>query len=128
MVPQGGVAKSQNGGIELIAGAMIDYFVPQDGNTDLRSSTNALLDSLQKGDPDLRVERTEQMQVGGRPALFTRLTTRSSYRQDPEQIVYFFSVVRPAGLWTMAMAYPRSQFGGAEQTLKQILESVEFEQ
>ena len=127
LVPQGGVAKSQNGGIELIAGAMIDYFVPENGNVELRASTNALLDSLRKGDPALRVERTEQVQVGGKPGLFTRLTTRSSYPQDPEQIVYFYSVVRPVGLWTMALAYPRSRFGEAEQRLMQILESVAFE-
>jgi shikimate kinase len=31
MIPQGGVNKGQGGGVELINGAMIDYYVPQAG-------------------------------------------------------------------------------------------------
>ncbi len=31
LIPQGGVAKDQSGGVELLSGAMIDYYVPQTG-------------------------------------------------------------------------------------------------
>ena len=34
LVPQGGAAKSQPGGIDLIASAMIDYYAPSGGNPD----------------------------------------------------------------------------------------------
>ena len=37
--------------------------------------------------------------------MLTHLTTRTSYAKDPEQVVELYSVVRPAGLWTLALAF-----------------------
>jgi hypothetical protein len=48
LVPQGGAAKSQPGGIDLIAGAMINYYAPSGGNPELEAATKALL-QLQQG-------------------------------------------------------------------------------
>jgi hypothetical protein len=125
IVPDGGAAKSQSGGIELIAGAMIDYYVPS-GGTELEAATRALLESLQKSDPQMKIARTDSATVGGKAAKLTRLTTRTSYSQDPEQVVHLYSVARPAGLWTLALAFPKSRFAEAEPVFRQILQTVAF--
>ena len=126
IVPQGGAAKTQQGGIELIAGAMVDYYTPPGGSEDLQAATKALLESLQKGDTDLKIGNTEAVTIGGQPGVLTRLTTRTSYREDPEQVVHLYSVVRPAGLWTLAVAAPKSRFGEGEPVFRQIVQTVAF--
>ena len=126
IVPEGGVAKNQQGGVELIAGAMIDYYTPPSGTEELEAATKALRQSLQKGDSNLKVANAEAVTVGGKPGMLTRLTTRTSYSQDPEQIVQLYSVVRPAGLWTLALAAPKSRVAEGEQIFRQILQSVAF--
>jgi Zn-dependent protease with chaperone function len=126
IVPEGGVTKTQQGGIELIAGAMIDYYTPPGGSEGLDAATKALLQSLQKGDTNLKIEKTEPVSVGSKAGMLTRLTTRTSYSQDPEQMVHLYSVLRPAGLWTLALAVPKSQFAKGEPLLRQILQTVAF--
>ena len=58
--------------------------------------------------------------------MLTWFMTKASYAQDPEQVVYFYSVVRPAGLWTLALAAPKSKFAEGEPIFRQILQSVAF--
>jgi Zn-dependent protease with chaperone function len=126
IVPQGGVTKTQKGGIELLAGAMIDYYAPPGGNEGLQAATKALLQSLQQGDLNLKIGNTEPVSVGGKAGLVTRLATRTSYPQDPEQVVHLYSVVRPAGLWILSLALPKSRFAEGEPILRQILQTVAF--
>jgi Zn-dependent protease with chaperone function len=126
LVPQGGAVKGQNGGVELIAGAMIDYYSPPGASEELESATKALLQSLQKGDPNLKMGATESATIGGKSAKLTRLSTRTSYSQDPEQVVHLYSVARPAGLWTLALAVPKSRFAEAEPVFRKIVETVAF--
>jgi len=126
VVPQGGATKTQQGGIELIAGAMFDYFEPPAGSEDLGAATKVLLESLQRGDPNVKIGKTEPVNVGGKPGMLTYLTTRTSYAKDPEQVVQLYSVVRPAGLWTLVLAFPKSMSAQGEPILRQVLQTVAF--
>jgi hypothetical protein len=126
LVPQGGAVKSQSGGVELIAGAMIDYYSPSGGSQELEAATKALLQSLQKSDPNLKIGTTESVKIGGKAAQLTSFSTRTSYSQDPEQVVQLYSVARPAGLWTLALAVPKSKFAEAEPVFRRIVETVAF--
>jgi Zn-dependent protease with chaperone function len=126
IVPQGGATKTPKGGIELIAGAMIDYYAPAGASQELEAATKALLQSLQQGDANARVGKIEKVSVGGKPGMLAHLTTRTSYAQDPEQIVKLYSVIRPAGLWTLALAVPKSRLAEGEPILLQILQTVAF--
>jgi beta-barrel assembly-enhancing protease len=128
MVPQGGVAKGQNGGVELINGAMIDYYVPQAGasTANLDASTKEFLDGLQKGDPNLKADKPQRVQVGNRTALKTRLTTKTSVQQDPDQVVYLYTVARESGLWYSALAGQKSKMTDLEPTFTQMINSVQF--
>ena len=60
LVPQGGATKNQQGGIELIAGAMIDYQPSSGTSQELAAATKGLLESLQKGDPNIKLGGTSR--------------------------------------------------------------------
>src|SRR5215471_6455046 len=83
IVPQGGVAQTQNSGVELLAGAMIDYYVPQGGSASVKldTTTKEFVDALQKDDKSLHAGQSEHAQLGGHPGLMTRITTKTSYQQ-----------------------------------------------
>jgi hypothetical protein len=122
----GGAKQSQNGGAELIFGGLVDYSPSPGDKRDLKSETTALLQALQKGDQNLKIEHTASATVGGKQALLTRLKTRSSYPQDPNQVVQLYTVVRPAGLWTFALAAPVSLLDKAEPIFQQMIQTVKF--
>ena len=126
IVPQGGATRNQQGGVELIAGAMIDYYAPAGGSEGLEAATKALLQSIQKGDPDAKIGNTEKVSVGGKAGMLARLTTRTSYAKDPEQVIHLYSVVRQAGLWTLALAFPKSMSADGEKIFGQIVQTVAF--
>ncbi len=128
IVPQGGVAKDQNGGAELLTGAMIDYYVPKAGasTVNLTASTKEFLDSLAQGDSNLKAEKSEQVKVGGKEALRTRLTTKTSLQQEPGQVVYLYTVPRQAGLWYLVLATQPSKLTDFDPLVKQVVGTVQF--
>jgi hypothetical protein len=128
LAPQGGAAQGQGGEIELILGAMVDYYVPQGGAAavNLESSTKAFLEALRNGDQNLRWGTSDRVTVGGQPALMTRLTTRTSLQQEPEQVVYLHTVAREAGLWYLVLAAPPSRLGELDPVFRQIVATVQF--
>jgi beta-barrel assembly-enhancing protease len=126
IVPEGGVVQQPSGGVELIAGAMIDYYQLHGGSTNLQAATSEYLQSLKQGDQNMHVDNTQSTQVGGKPALVTKLTTRTSFQQDPNQVVYLYTVAREEGLWNLALAAPQSKWSEAEPVLQQIAKTVQF--
>jgi beta-barrel assembly-enhancing protease len=128
VVPQGGAAQNQSGGVELLAGGMFDYYVPQAGAAAVKldASTREFLDGLRKGDANLRAGQPDRAQVGGRPALLTRMTTRTSSTQEPDQAILLYTVQREAGLWYVVLAAPQSRAGEFDPIFKQMIETVQF--
>ncbi len=128
MVPQGGAVNGQNGGTELINGAMVDYYVPQAGAsaTKLEASTKEFLDSMQKSDTNMKVERSQQVTIGGKPGLRTKLTTKTSAQSEPDQVVYLYSVARDEGLWYMAQAEQPSRQNELEPLFRQMIDTLQF--
>jgi hypothetical protein len=128
IIPQGGAAKAKDGGAELLLGAMIDYYVPQAGATsvNLETSTSEFVDSLKKGDANLRADRSERLQVGGKPAVMTKLETKTSLQQEPQQIVYLYTVGRDAGLWYLVQVAQPSKLGEVDPIFKQMTATVQF--
>jgi Zn-dependent protease with chaperone function len=128
IVPQGGVAQSQNGGVELLAGAMIDYYVPQAGGASVKldTTTKEFVDALQKDDKNLHAGQSEHAELGGYPALMTRITTKTSYQQDPNQVIYLYTVARDAGLWYLVLAAPASRTGESDPIFKQMVGTIQF--
>jgi Zn-dependent protease with chaperone function len=127
IVPQGGAIQNKSGGVELLAGGMVDYYVPQGGaEVKLDGSTKEFLEALRKGDANLRAGGSEHATVGGQPALMTRVTTKTSFQQDPDQVAYLYTVAREGGLWYLVLAAPSSRVHDFDPVLKQIVATVQF--
>jgi hypothetical protein len=107
---------------------MIDYYVPQAGaaSTNLDASTKEFLDGLQKGDSNLKADKSQRVQVGNKAALRTRLATKTSVQADPDQVVYLYTVARNSGLWYTALAGQTSKMNDLEPTFKQMIDSIQF--
>lgn len=126
--PQGGTAQSGEG-LELILGAMIDYYVPRNGGAaNLDAATKDFLNLLRNGDQNLRHGNSERATVGGQPALLTRLTTKTSYQQEPDQTIYLYTVAREAGLWHLVLAAPPSRLNDLDPVFRQMVGTVQFAQ
>lgn len=128
ITPQGGAVKGKNGGVELILGAMFDYYEPKNGKPELQGTSNEYLQSLKQGDPNMKADGPKQVQVGGKPGLMTRLTTKTSYSADPEQVVYLYTVVQGDLLFSMAVGAPASKLSDAEPIFNQMSQTLQFRQ
>jgi len=128
VIPQGGAISSQRGGAELLFGTMIDYYVPQAGAgaVGLDTTTNEFVDRLKKGDANLLSEPGERAVVGKKPAVFTKIHTKTSLQQDSDQLVYLYTVEREAGLWYVVFASPPSRLSEFDPVFKQMISTVEF--
>ena len=124
LVPQGGAKQDQNKGVELLSGAMIDYYVPASGPANLDQTTAEFLQSLAKGDASLKSDKSIQTTLGGKSALLTRLTTKTSAQQD--QVIFLYTVARDAGLWYVVLAAAPSQMDEFDQVFRQMAQSVAF--
>jgi hypothetical protein len=105
---------------------MIDYYVPEAGAdaVNLDSSTADFIKNLQKGDTTLKAERPSRVSVGGKTALLTKMTTKTSNQQ--EQTVYLYTVARDAGLWYAVLAAPSSQTNEFDGIFRQMTPRVVF--
>jgi Zn-dependent protease with chaperone function len=126
VVPQGGAAKSQTGGVELILGAMLDYYEPKNGKPDLQASTAEYLQSLKQGDSNMRLETPKQVQLAGKPGLMTKLTTKTSNQAEPDQVVYLYTAVQGDLLFSLAVAAPPSKLSEAEPVFNQMIGTLEL--
>ncbi|HWA96390.1 MAG TPA: M48 family metallopeptidase [Terracidiphilus sp.] len=128
IVPKGGVVQSQNSGVELLLGAMIDYYVPEGGasSVGLADSTAEFIDVLEKSDSNLKADKPKSATVGGKDALLTRLTTKTSLKQEPDQIIYLYTVPRQSGLWYLVLATLPSQQKAFDPIAHIMVQSVIF--
>jgi beta-barrel assembly-enhancing protease len=124
IIPPDGARQQQSGGIELLLGGVIDVW--KSDPVDLSKGTTDSIERLKKQDANLRADPSEHVTIGGQPALRTRIETRTSWRQDPNQVVYVYTVVRPKGLWSLALASPASKLELADPVFGRIVQSVKF--
>ena len=81
---------------------------------------------MQKSDTNLKAEKSQPVQIGGKQALRTRITTKTSQQQEPDQVVYLYTVPRQAGLWYMVHATQPSKQGELEPVFKQMIDTLQF--
>jgi hypothetical protein len=124
LVPAGGAKQGENNTVELLAGAMIDYYVPASGEPNLDGTTAEFVQSLKKGDASLKAESPAPASIGGKPALLTKLTTKTSAQMD--QVIFLYTVPREAGLWYLVAAAGPSQLAEFEPIFHQMEQSVLF--
>ena len=66
----------------------------QGDSANLNGTTSEFVQSLEKGDPNLRAEKSTAATLGGKATLVTKLTTKTSAQQD--QVIYLYTVAREA--------------------------------
>ena len=125
LIPQGGAVKTQSGGLELLLGGMVDYYRPPESASGLESATASLVDSLARGDRNLRSEKPVRLEVGRKPAMLTRITTRTT-SQPQDQAVWLYTVQTDAGLWHLVLATPTARAAEVEPVFHDIVQSVQF--
>jgi hypothetical protein len=54
------------------------------------------------------------------------MTTKTSAQQDPEQVVYLYTVARSSGLWYTALAGQKSKMADLEPTFSQMIDTLQF--
>jgi hypothetical protein len=54
------------------------------------------------------------------------MTTKTSAQTDPDQVVYLYTIARPAGLWYTALAGQTSKMSELDPTFRQMIDSVQF--
>jgi Zn-dependent protease with chaperone function len=128
LVPQDGVVKTRSGSLELLLGAMIDYYRPAGGgdSVNLDDATSELIRSLEKGDSNLRAGQPTRVELGGKPALLTRITTKTSLQREPDQTVFLYTVARNDLLWYLVLATPPSRQTGLDPVFRQMTQTVQF--
>jgi beta-barrel assembly-enhancing protease len=128
IIPRGGAARIRNGGIELLNGAMLDYYIPKAGAAavHLDETTTEFINSLAKDDSNMQAGKSERIEIGGQPARLTRLNTRTSLGQEPAQVVYLYTVARQSGLWYLAMAVQPSRLEEMDPIFQQMIRTVQF--
>ncbi len=54
------------------------------------------------------------------------MTTKTSSQQEPDQVVYLYTVPRPAGLWYLVVAAPPSKLSQFDPLANQMVSSLQF--
>ena len=125
LTPQGGAVNGAHG-VELLLGAMVEYYQPATGSVALDATTTEFLQVLQKGDASLRADRPARSEVGRKPALVTRIRTRTSQQDDPDQTAFLYTVARESGLWYAVFAAPTPRVNEADPIFRQMVQTIQF--
>jgi len=115
----GEVTLAAPGGIvggSIAYGAIVN-FVQTQGPVDLGQATQQLVQQFQQRDQNLRVAgQAQQINVGGRRALATRMQGPAAFNHNTEEIV-LVTVEHPRALFYMLLIAPSSEREAAQQTL-----------
>jgi hypothetical protein len=123
IAPRNGMVQSQNGQVNVGLG-IISHKAPSQGRPDLRQGTQQVTQDILKSDPGLRVtQQPLDRNVGGQPAMLTMMSGRSAI-DNGEEMVMLVTVAQNDGLLYMVLICPRSQWGNAQGTFEQIMNSV----
>ena len=103
------------------------YVLPaKDGRVQLLSDTTAYLKGLAGSSPNVRTEaEPSSITVSGSPALLTRLTSDSPYKQQRETDVVL-TIDRGSKLLVLIFVSPTAQYSTLEQCFKKVSQSVRF--
>ncbi len=124
IAPQEGLA-NDGGRTQIGYGAVLSYYIPQNGRVNLRNDTNELLRRLQAENPSMRVAGNQRrVRVNGSDGLITTIESASPFGGGETDAV--LTVARPEGLFYMVLIAPQSRFGDLQDTFSQMINSLRF--
>jgi beta-barrel assembly-enhancing protease len=126
VAPKEGLRQTQQGGVEIGAGVMIDFFQkdPKQAGGH-RKLTEELLAGILKSNPgiDRNVPALQETNLRGMRGLTTRMVNKSPI-DGGREIDQILSFERPDGIVYVILIYPESQQRGAEQFFAPVLNSL----
>lgn len=127
-VPDAGLMEGPDGSPAVAYGVIVDVSkIEGDPNADnaLENATQALIKTLQKDNPKMKITRTSgHVRVNGQAALSTYLTNESP--AGGEETDWLITVVRPQGLVYFIFAAPQRDYDKYDQAFSAMLDSVRF--
>jgi hypothetical protein len=123
IAPDQGIKQTQQG--VAIGLGIIAHLEQTQGRPDLDRDTQALVQKLTKGDPNLKRsgDGAQRRTVDGQPALLTMLVSPSALERGDE-LDLLVTTARPNGILYFILICPRSQWNQAEQTFESIVSSI----
>jgi len=126
IAPRDGLV-NRNGSTEVGYGAILSYFVPETGHTDLRSATEDLIHHLHVDNPRLQVtSKGSTTRVGGAAGLVTILASNSPFGGDETDVLV--TATRPQGLFYLVFIATQSNFHQLQDVLQKMQDSIRFNQ
>jgi hypothetical protein len=121
---QAGVRQSQQGGIEVSYGVLVEAAPIQRTPVNLEQETGALLQKFQQqGLKD--TGQGKRLTVGGQPALLNIMTSQSSF-DGQREIDAILTTARPEGLLYFVFIAPESDYRNAQQIFDAMIQSIRF--
>jgi hypothetical protein len=125
IAPRQGLVRNAQGGASLGYGAVLSYYRPRTGRSNLQSATRELIGQLQQVNPALRVAgNARNVRVQGSPGMIVNLIGRSPYGGAERNVL--LTVVRPQGLFYMVFVAPEQGFNQLEPAFEEMLRSIRF--
>ena len=94
---------------------------------DLRTATQELIDSLRRGNPDLRAPADyDRARVGNRDGLHAELLNRSEATGEPEIIDLFTTSLRDGNLFYLIGVAPRDDRRDYEPAFRRVVDSLQI--
>jgi len=122
--PDGGISQSGSLAYGMIVGVNATQVEASDANA-LESATQALIQSLTKTNPGLRVSRESgRVRLNGQPGLSTNLSNDSP--AGGQETDWLITVLQPRGLVSFLCVAPKGAYAEYEKTFEAILDSVRF--
>ena len=126
MTAREGVVQSQEGGVAIGFGAMINFTQPQSGKASLEQDTDQLIRQLLQSNPGMKInEKSRRTEVGGQNALMTTFLSPSPYQGETE-VDTLLTVARPKGLFYAIFVAPQSRISQVEATFQSMVRSIRF--
>lgn len=126
IAPREGIVAGEGGNNAIGFGILVGAARPQGQRVDLRRDTEQLLRGFAQGNQNVRVEaQPQQIQIGGSPALATRLGSDSPYRGERE-VDMVLTIDRGNQLYYLVFVAPASQWGRLEDSYQRVAQSVRF--
>jgi peptidase M48-like protein len=130
MTPDGGVVSDSTGQASLAYGVIVNMFGPQEevgSSLTLEPATDQLIESLARGNPDMRVTRQhERMRVDGHEAISTYLSNDSPL--GGRETDWLVTTLRPDGVLYFICVAPQSDYSSYDRTFHNTISSVRFRQ
>lgn len=126
IAPQDAIGPGSNGSVRITSGAVVGYFSPSYGRSDLAVGTLELVAFLHNDSPGLQQTSASprNVRLNGADGLVTTLINRSP--QGAIEADVLFTMLRPQGVFYVLCLAPQSDFPRLQQVFQQMLSSVRF--